>query len=253
VRVEHKLSELILWSDEHLLVVNKPAGLLTLPDGYDPQLPCLVRLLEAQYGRLWVVHRLDKDTSGILLTARTAQAHRTLNLQFEQREVDKCYHAIVVGEPPWQEMLVDEPLLVDGDRQHRTRLQQLKGKPSRTRLRVLERFGRYTVLQANPETGRRHQIRAHLCALGLPIAADELYGGGKELTLAETEAPGVRNGDGALVVLTRPALHAWSLEMTHPLSGERLHFEAGYPPDFEYCLQMLRVSAAHADSPALQG
>src|SRR5512138_2201442 len=100
----------IIHQDEAILVANKPAGLSTLPDGYDSSLPHVKSLLEQQFGRLWIVHRLDKDTSGVLLLARTAQAHRLLNQQFEQHQVLKVYHALVAGSPGWEEKTVDLPL-----------------------------------------------------------------------------------------------------------------------------------------------
>src|SRR4030042_5892431 len=166
----------LLFSDEALLVINKPAGLSTLPDGYNPTLPHIKSVLERQFGALWIVHRLDKDTSGVLLLARSAQAHRALNTQFEQHRVSKLYHALVVGNPEWQEQTVSLPLRPNGDRQHRTVLDAQAGKPAVTHLKVLERYGNYCLLEAVPETGRTHQIRAHLYALGLSLIGDKLYG-----------------------------------------------------------------------------
>ena len=95
---------MILWSDDDLLVVNKPAGLLTVEDGYDASLPTLVKTLSPAWGRLWVVHRLDKDTSGILLLARNPEAHRILNASFRERQIHKIYHALVYNLPSWDEL-----------------------------------------------------------------------------------------------------------------------------------------------------
>ena len=168
---------LVLYLDNHLLVVAKPAGLPTLVDGYHPEAPYLVGVLKATYGRLWVVHRLDRETSGVIVFARTAAAHRPLNTQFEQRQALKPYHALVQGLPAWDSQNIHLPLRPDGDRRHRTVVDPQHGKPAETGLRVLERFDRCALLQAVPHTGRTHQIRAHLAALGHPIAADPLYGG----------------------------------------------------------------------------
>ncbi len=120
----------ILYSDPNLLAVNKPSGLLTIPDGYHPELPCAVRLLQASQGRLWVVHRLDKDTSGVLLFARNALTHKILNEQFQNRQVHKIYRAIIAGSPEWEQEEIDLPLKVNGDRQHRTRV-NLAGQQTR--------------------------------------------------------------------------------------------------------------------------
>jgi len=92
----------ILWYDEHLLAVDKPAGLLVIPDGYDPGKSCLVRLLEPHFGRVWTVHRLDRETSGVMVFGRSAEVHRQLNTAFERRQVVKTYHALLVGIPPWE-------------------------------------------------------------------------------------------------------------------------------------------------------
>jgi RluA family pseudouridine synthase len=212
----------ILWSDETLLAVNKPAGLPTLPDGYDAAAPYLVKVLQPQFGRLWVVHRLDRVTSGVIVLARTAEAHRALNLQFDGREVSKVYHALAAGAPAWDEQTAALPLRVDGDRRHRTVVDPQRGKPAVTRFTVLERLPGCVLIEARPETGRTHQIRAHLAALGHPLLADTLYGG------ADTE------------IIGRAGLHAWSLAVAHPTTGEGLRFEAPYPDDFANALHCLR-------------
>lgn len=234
----------VLHQDESLLVIDKPAGLPALPDGYDAAAPHLKSALEPWFGRLWTVHRLDRQTSGVLLLARSARAHRELNRQFQGRRVDKVYHALVAGEPLWTEKLVERPLRPDGDRRHRTVVDASAGKPAATRLEVLERFSGFCLLAARPQTGRTHQIRVHLCAERLPILCDSLYGGGERL-LRATSPGGKGEGIGPGVeLLDRPALHARALTFDHPLSGERLTFEAAYPADFSAALHALRTAPA---------
>lgn len=225
----------IIYSDDHLLAVNKPAGLPTLVDGYNKDAPYLVGLLQSQYGRLWIVHRLDKDTSGVVLFARSADVHRTLNIAFESRRVSKVYHALVIGVPEWNELEIDLPLKADGDRRHRTAIDRVEGKVALTRCRVLEKFTHYALIEAKPETGRTHQIRAHLASIGFPIVGDELYGRAR-VTLAPLR--GAVWVDRSLI--DRSALHAHSIAFEHPITHQPIRIDAPYPIDFESALNFLR-------------
>jgi RluA family pseudouridine synthase len=217
------LKKLILHEDAELLIVNKPAGMPVLPDGWEKDAPYLVKLLEEQYGKLWVVHRLDKITSGVMVFARSAKAHRALNMQFEQHEVQKVYHAIVVGEPDWDQHTARHALRMDMGHSHRTVVDHSKGKSAETAFRVLERHSGTSLLEAIPGTGRTHQIRVHAYALGFPLLGDTLY-----------SAPPTD-------LIARPALHSQSLTFTHPASCERVSFFAPYPDDFLAALEKLRA------------
>jgi len=234
----------IIYRDEALLVINNPAGLSTLPDGYNPSLPHIKSVLEQQYGSLWIVHRLDKDTSGVLLLARSAEAHRSLNTQFEKHLVSKVYHALVLGSPEWREKTVSLPLRPNGDRQHRTVIDPQAGKPAVTHLKVLESLGHYCLLEAIPETGRTHQIRAHLSAVGLSILGDKLYGKRKNLQIEGNVRSPQQDQDPLIILTESIGLHAWSLEITHPLTGERLKFSAPYPVELMAVMQQLRSPAS---------
>ncbi len=216
----------ILYSDPSILVVNKPAGVSVLPDGWEKDSTYLLQQLEGEYGKLWVVHRLDKVTSGVMIFARNGDAHRALNLQFEGREVKKIYHAILTGLPPWDEHTAKHPLRVNVGHSHRTTVDITKGKPSETHFRIRERFTTACLVEASPKTGRTHQIRVHAYALGFPLLGDSLY------SAPETN------------LIKRPALHAHSIEFQHPFTGEPLAFSALYPPDFEQALAALRKAAA---------
>ncbi len=213
----------ILFQDNSIIVLNKPAGLPVQPDGWEKDAPYLLKELEGQFGKMWVVHRLDKVTSGVMVLARKAEAHRSLNLQFEHRQVHKVYHAIVHGLPPWDEHTARHPLRVNVGHTHRTAVDHGKGKPSETRFHILERFSDHCLLEAIPATGRTHQIRVHAYALGFPLLGDSLY-----------SAPPTD-------LIARPALHAQSLQFTHPESNETLSFSVPYPPDFEKALETLRL------------
>jgi tRNA pseudouridine32 synthase/23S rRNA pseudouridine746 synthase len=242
--MSNKPPDFVLWYDDAILVVNKPPGLLTLPDGYEPGLPYLASILEPRFGRLWIVHRLDKETSGVLVLARSPEAHSRLNNQFALHKILKIYHAICVGNPDWDERAVNLALLTDGDRKHRTVITAHRGKTSVTHLQVLERFCAYVLIEAIPETGRTHQIRAHLAATGFPVSGDALYGSGEGIFLSKVK-PGYHPGKAPeKPILGRLGLHACSLRFTHPLTGKEVKFEAPYPPDFETALRRLRKTTS---------
>lgn len=227
----------ILWSDDNLLIVNKPAGLLTIRDGYHPGLPYLSALLEKEYGRIWVVHRLDKETSGVMLFARNAAAHKNLNAQFEQHQVKKIYHGIVVGMPEWETIAITLPLKIDGDRRHRTVIDHQTGKEAQTDIRVLRRLGLFTLLAAHPYTGYTHQIRVHLAAIGFPLLHDPLYKSLQPETQVMLEARKLT----PLVPIHRLALHAFQISFIHPITGLPMEAEAPYPGDLEQTLEFLSL------------
>lgn len=230
----------VIWCDESLLVINKPAGLLTLPDGYDPNVPHLKMVLSPEYDPLWIVHRLDRQTSGVVVLARNPSAHRHLNTQFQDRQVKKIYHALVVGSPDWDHKTVDLPLRLNVGRRHRTVVDHRKGKTSVTRFKVLERFGGDCLLEASPLSGRRHQIRVHLATQGLPIAGDDLYGNDNQQQISnlDNSLEVISQSDRSL--LNRTGLHAKSIELSHPDSHQLSLFEAPYPEDFSNALDSLR-------------
>ncbi|MFZ5879552.1 MAG: RluA family pseudouridine synthase [Chloroflexota bacterium] len=211
----------IIHSDDHIIILNKPAGLPVLPDGWEPDAPYLVKMLEGQFEQVFVVHRLDKFTSGVMVFAKTAEAHRSLNIQFEKHTIEKVYHAITVGTPPWDEKTTKFPLRANVGHKHRTMVDNRHGLRSETRLKVLKRGQANVLLEAMPMTGRTHQIRVHAYALGYPLLGDALY------SAPETD------------IIARPALHAFSLTFTHPATDERVTFTAPYPPDFESALNKM--------------
>jgi tRNA pseudouridine32 synthase / 23S rRNA pseudouridine746 synthase len=216
---------LILFSDPSFLIINKPSGLRVIPDGYDRSLPTLLSELTPEWGRLYIVHRLDKDTSGVMLVARTADAHRHLSLQFAAHSVKKVYVALCYGTPDWQQKKIDLPLRNDGDRQHRTVFDPLKGKPAYTEAQLLKKMTGCCLVEARPTTGYTHQIRAHLALAGLPLLGDPLYRyppswAGKRV--APSEAP----------PFPRTALHAQSISFIDPLSSQPLQYDVAYPDDF---------------------
>src|SRR3972149_4061016 len=206
----------ILYSDEHIVISNKPAGLPVLPDGWEKDAPYLVKSLEEGYGRIFIVHRLEKVASGSMVFARDAETHRALNIQFENHQAEKVYHAIVQGNPRWDEKTAKHPLRANVGHKHRSMGDDRNGNPAETRFKVLKRFqaspeqGRddIALIEAKPMTGRTHQIRVHAYALGYPLLGDTLY------SAPETD------------IISRPALHAHSLTVNHPDSNERVTITA---------------------------
>jgi RluA family pseudouridine synthase len=239
--MKRNTGELVLYQDRDLLVINKPAGLLVLPDGYDPEATHVKDILTPEFGDLWIVHRLDRQTSGVLLLARTPEAHRALNIQFENRQVTKVYHALVSGVPEWTRQTVELPLRADGDRRHRTVVDHHQGKAASTHFRVLERFGDYALIAAAPQTGRTHQIRVHLATLEHPIVVDDLYGDGQDLYLSQFKRNYNASGrKPERPLLGRLGLHAFSMDFVHPKRKRNMAFRAAYPKDFAAAVQQLR-------------
>lgn len=231
----------LLHEDEHLLVVVKPAGLLTIPDRFGNK-DSLQNALERDYGKVFVVHRLDRETSGVLCFARNEAAHRHLSMQFEHHTVDKFYHVLVEGVVHNDEGEIDKPI-----GPHPTISGKMTiishGKPSLTFYRVLERFKRFTLLEALLKTGRTHQVRVHFQSIGFPLAVDAIYGRRPAFFLSEVKGKTYKTGKYSAderPLMERTSLHASRLRIDHPVSGERMEFKADLPKDFQAVLNQLR-------------
>lgn len=231
----HLTSDWIIHIDDNLLVINKPAGILSIADGYNPDLPYLRTILEPEFGRLYIVHRLDKDTSGVMVIARNEQSHNALNQQFDQRKTRKEYRALVLGSPPWKNLLVELPITVNGDKAHRTRVFPNRGKAAQTDLRQIQSWMLTAYLSVTPHTGYTHQIRAHCSAIGYPVLFDTLYTppDKKELAYLFTRQLG------AAPSLHRTMLHAYEIRISHPETGEMITYQAPIPHDMESILEIL--------------
>ena len=199
----------IIHRDDDLLVINKPAGLLSVP-GKGPRLSdCLESRVQSTFADARTVHRLDRDTSGVFIMAMNAGAQRHLGLQFERRHLSKTYQAIVSGRIETEEGEIDLPLIADWPKRPLQKVCHVTGKPALTRWKVVSRSDDTTRLALFPHTGRSHQLRVHLRELGHPILGDPLYGDGRSAT--------------------RLLLHAHQLELYHPAGGRRVCFTADVP------------------------
>ena len=242
----------VLHEDAHLLAISKPARLLTSPDRYDPERPNLMRLLHAGVaeGKPWAAqrgltylanaHRLDFETTGILLLSKDKPTLVALANLFGSEKPLKTYVALVAGVPPEDEFECDLNLMPDPRVPGRMRWNR-HGKKSLTRFRVRERFRGYALLECVPVTGRTHQIRVHLEAVGYPILGDAVYGGGRRLYLSRIKRDYRFREDRDERPLTPTvALHAWRLSLVHPATGVPVDIEAPWPRDFEVALKYLR-------------
>lgn len=233
----------ILYQDDHLVVVNKPANLLSVPDRYNEEIPNLTGLLGKRFGgEMFAVHRLDKPTSGAIVYARDAETHRELNRQFQEREVDKIYHAVIDGQPPLdQEIEVDEPIAKNPGQTGRMMVSN-RGKYALSIFKPIEHFGhQFSLVAAQIFTGRTHQIRVHLAYIGYPIMVDPFYGKREEFKLSEIKRRfNLRRDAEERALLSRVPLHASTLAFDHPATGERMTFEADLPKDMRAVLNQLR-------------
>ncbi|MDY3722202.1 MAG: RluA family pseudouridine synthase [Treponema sp.] len=230
----------VIYSDDDIIVLNKRSGILIAADRYNPDAPRLDLLAEKEFGRIYAVHRIDKDTSGLIIYARNPDAQKNLSMQFENRKVHKTYHALVYGHPLWNDLHVDLPLKPDGDARHRTIVDKRFGKPSTTDFHLIGNCGGFSWIEAKPLTGRTHQIRVHLAANGLSIVCDPLYSGNqKPIRLSEIKRNWNGDSDEERPLLNRLALHAYKIEFTHPKTGETVNFTADYPKDMDATAKQL--------------
>lgn len=240
-----RLLPTIIHMDDHLLVVDKPAGVLSVPGrGGDP---CIADLLRGRQGLsaeepFRSVHRLDRDASGVIVFARTPAAERHLTEQFSDRQVEKVYLALVRGGVA-DDGEVNLPLEANEDHT-RAEVCLAGGKPSVTLYSVIERVTAHTLLECRPLTGRLHQIRVHLAAIGHPLAVDPLYGGAEALYLSTYKAgyrPSRKHAERPLI--GRLTLHAVRITLDHPTGPGRVMYESPLPKDFRATLNQLRSCA----------
>jgi len=237
----------ILYEDDYLAVVNKPAGMVVHP-ARGHWSGTLVSALQYHFGgrlsaaggptRPGIVHRLDRDTSGAILVAKTDPIHHQLAAQFADRTVEKEYFALVSGNPDRDQDRVVEPIGLHPTQREKMaiRRQGPNIRLAETFYEVLERFDGFAALRILPRTGRTHQIRVHLAHIGCPVVCDRQYGGRSQISLAELS----RNPADTTVLLARQALHARRIGFTHPVTGQRLQVQAPIAADIQAVLDALR-------------
>ena len=242
-----KQNDWTVFENEDFVVLNKPSELLSIPDREGKEIS-LKKLLQEKYarpddpvgrGQIFTVHRLDKDTSGIIVFAKNEAAHKHLSKQFEERETEKIYVGLVLGSPVNKKGSVDSPIM-----EHPTKKGLMvinrKGKEALTDYEVLEDFGVYSWLRFQIHTGRTHQIRVHAKEFGHPIVGDELYGDGKPVFISSLKHKFKlsKNELEERPILNRLALHASQLKFVLP-NGKKIELEVPLPKDLRAVLQQL--------------
>lgn len=230
----------ILYQDEDIIVVNKPAGITVIPERFNTEALSINKALEEKLGqKVWVVHRLDRDTSGVLCFAKNEEAHKNLSKQFQEHSVGKFYAGLVHGRFAQEQGRIESPIA-----EHPTIKGKMvvnrRGKASITDYRVVEQWPMHSLVQFQIHTGRTHQIRVHSSNIGHPIVADNLYGNGEAFLLSSIKKKyklSTKDED-EKPLLNRLALHAYRLVFEN-MKGEAISVEAPLPKDISACVQQL--------------
>lgn len=231
----------VIFEDDHLIVVNKTAPLLSIPDRFNAEKTNLYHLLQKQYGEIFIVHRLDKETSGVICFAKTTQAHQHLSKQFEARTTQKYYHAIVQGAVMQDRSEINSSIAHHPSIAGKMTIHK-KGKPSLSLFEVKERFKHHTLVEVDLKTGRTHQIRVHLASIGHPLLVDSIYAAKNAFYVSNIKNKSYQRKKDEIErpLISRLTLHAHQLILRHPISEEEIEFTAESPKDFRATLQQLR-------------
>lgn len=228
--------DLIIYEDNAIIAINKPPFIASLHERLDTNIQSIIQLVKDVNPDYALCHRLDRETSGVMLVAKNAEAYRDLAIQFEKRTVKKIYHAVVSASVALDNLVVDLPLYTDSKR--RVQISKKSGKPSLTIFNTLKQYKHFSLLACEPQTGRLHQIRVHAASQNLPLVCDELYGGKvPELSLIKRK---VKYGadETNKPMMSRVALHAYSISFESPDKGS-VSVHAPYPKDFNVLIKLL--------------
>jgi 23S rRNA pseudouridine955/2504/2580 synthase/23S rRNA pseudouridine1911/1915/1917 synthase len=230
----------IVFEDDSIIVINKPSGILSIPDRYNTALPSLYSQLKKEYGTIFIVHRLDRDTSGLIIFAKDAESHRTLNIGFENNEIIRKYDVVVEGIVHQDYMEIDIPLRPSRKKVGLT-VPSAKGKPSLTKVTVIEKYRNSTFLECELITGRHHQIRVHLQTIGYPLLIDDLYGNKMEFFVSSIKRKfNLKKGTEETPLISRLTMHAKYLQFHHPKTSQLIELQADYPKDFSSLIRVLK-------------
>ena len=233
-----KIPEIIVFENDDFVALNKPSGLLSIPDREGKEVSLKI-LLKEKYGDIFTVHRLDRDTSGLIVFAKNEASHKHLSLQFENRLTKKIYQGLIIGSLPEKKGSINSPI-AEHPAQNGTMIIHRRGKESLTDYEVLEDFGIYSFVQFQIHTGRTHQIRVHMKDLGHPIVSDSLYGDGKPVLVSSLKSKFKLSKDveEEKPILGRLALHSFQLSF-QDADKKMTALEAPLPKDLRATLQQL--------------
>ena len=229
----------IIFENDDFVAINKPSGMLTIPDRMQSEKSLKDMLIE-KYGSIFTVHRLDKDTSGLVVFAKNETTHKFLNTIFEERRVEKYYVGIVIGMPTEETGFIDAPIM-EHHLNKGLMVVHSKGKPSQTGYEVLEANKHYSLVSFRLHTGRTHQIRVHSKNIGYPLACDPLYGDGKPVLLSSVKKKFKlsKHDDEERPMINRLALHSYKLKFTDE-HGKVMELEAEIPKEFRALMTQLK-------------
>jgi 23S rRNA pseudouridine955/2504/2580 synthase/23S rRNA pseudouridine1911/1915/1917 synthase len=229
----------IVYEDDDIVAYNKPSGLLSIPDRYNAEIPCLYHMAAKDYPQLFVVHRLDKDTSGLITFAKNEESHKYMSQLFESRDVEKYYLTIVNGRPFKEKGSIVAPIAEHPTHKGRMSIQK-KGRFAHTDYEIEKTWNQFSLLRLRIHTGRTHQIRVHMQHLGNPIVCDPFYGSGGTLLLSSIKKKFklAENAEEERPLLSRLALHASQLKFTNS-KGEKQEINAPLPKDLAVTIKQL--------------
>lgn len=232
------VKQLVVFETDDLIAIDKPAGLLSIPDREGKE-TSLKTMLREKYGSIYTVHRLDKETSGLIVFAKNEAAHKHFSQQFEKRQTKKIYQGLVIGSLKEKEGRIDAPI-AEHPAHKGTMIIHRKGKESLTEFEVLEDFSIFTFVQFQIHTGRTHQIRVHMKDIGHPIVCDPIYGDGKPILVSSLKSKFKLSKDveEERPILGRLALHSFQLGLAD-MQGTQIELEAPLPKDMRATLQQL--------------
>jgi len=229
----------VIYEDADLLVVNKPSGITVIPDRIHTERETVQSILQKQFGKLFVVHRIDRGTSGLLCFARNEVAHKHISLQFQNHTVRKFYKALVKGRLKEKKGMIDSPIAESTTRSG-TMVIAKRGKEALTLYEVEEEFRDVSLVSVEIKTGRTHQIRVHFASIGNPLLVDDVYGNAPAFYFSSVKRNYKHTAEEERPTIARLTLHASDIIFQHPSTGKEVSFHAPFPKDMEVVLKLLR-------------